>query len=541
MTRNTDPRPMAFARLRLAARNLRSLRAEVSVAVALAIWSAWLIWRSSFVVAGTRYFSLFDDAMIGMVYAKNFVEGFGLNWARFGAPVEGFTCPLWVFAMIPVNALPIALPLRALVVQIASAVLLVANLFAVRSLVRAHFTAPGAPHVMPAVALTAGYFPLVHWSLMGMETALQALLLAVAVKLALDIAHRGAQSFTALGAVAAAALLVRPDMAIAIGACLFCAAPAARRAGTRAWLPGAALIAVAVMGYEAFRLAYFDDLLPNTFYAKLTGTPVHVRAAHGLVNWLEFARPIAYLLIAIATGALWLRPARPEFRLPLAIFGLHSLYAIYIGGDVYDFFGAASRFLAPFVPLLFVLATGILNEALARMPEAWRPVGRARRHLLVGICAAVLLASNGLLEIQVRRQLLAYLGIDRPLFADQHPKLVERTLRLTQLLEPDALVATSWAGIPPYFADRFRWVDFLGLSDRHIARSPSVRRLTLDDQASFDPGHMKWDVPYVAREMRVDAIYLDGSMTNQLAATAPEYELVEGMFWLRRDSQKVIR
>ena len=70
--------------------------------------------------------------------------------------------------------------------------------------------------------------------------------------------------------------------------------------------------------------------------------------------------------------------ARPEFLLPLAIAALHSLYSIYIGGDVYDFYAAANRFLAPFVPLLFVLATGLLNEALARAPESWRPVGRAR-------------------------------------------------------------------------------------------------------------------------------------------------------------------
>ena len=90
----------------------RSLRGTIVSALVLAGWAGWLIYRSSFVVGGTRYFSLFDDAMISMVYAKNFVEGFGLNWARFGPPVEGFTHPLWMFAMIPVNALPLALPVR---------------------------------------------------------------------------------------------------------------------------------------------------------------------------------------------------------------------------------------------------------------------------------------------------------------------------------------------------------------------------------------------------------------------------------------------
>jgi hypothetical protein len=193
------------------------------------------------------------------------------------------------------------------------------------------------------------------------------------------------------------------------------------------------------------------------------------------------------------------------------------------------------------MPLLFVVFTGLLNEALARAPEAWRPAARTRTYLLVGATAVVLLATNGLLEVQVRGQWKGYLGIARPLFVDKHPDLVKRTLRLTELLAPDALVATSWAGIPPYFADRFRWVDFLGLSDRHIARLPAYRPLTIDEQDRFDPGHMKFDIPYVVGEVRPDAIYLNGSMEQPLAAGAPSYELVEGVFWLRRDSDRVLR
>ena len=518
-----------------------SLRGTIAASVVLAIWSGWLIYRSSFVVAGTRYFSLFDDAMISMVYAKNFVEGFGLNWARFGPPVEGFTHPLWMFAMIPVNALPIPLPVRSLVVQIEAIALLVANLFAVRSLARAHFIAPGAPHAMLAVVLTAAYYPLVHWSLMGMESALQSLLITVAVKLTLDIARHGADRYTALGAVIAAALMVRLDMALGMGACVLYLWPAVRRATPRRWLPGAVVIALAGIGYEAFRLAYFGDPLPNTYYLKLTGSPLIPRAAHGLWMWLEFARPIALPLVGLALGSLWLRRERPEFLLPLAIVALHSLYSIYVGGDVYDYFAAANRFVAPFVPLLFVLANGLANEAIARAPEPLRPAGRGRRYVLAGACVAALLASNGLLEVQTRKQWLTYLGIERPLFVDKHPKLVERTLRLTELLAPDALVATSWAGIPPFFADRFRWVDFLGYNDRHIAHGPAFRGLTLDGYEHFDPGHMKFDIRYIAEEVRPDAIYLNGSMQSPVAVGAPGYELVEGLYWLRRDSDKIIR
>src|SRR5262249_14306331 len=315
-----------------------------------------------------------------------------------------------------------ALPVRALVVQLASVALLVANLFAVRSLARAHYTTPGAPHALPAVILTAAYFPLVHWSVMGMETALQALLITAAVKLTLDIAWGRARRFTALSAVAATALSLRLDMALGLCACAAYLWPALRRSRAREWLPGAALVAAAVLGYEAFRLAYFGDPLPNTYYLKLTGSPVGPRAAHGLAMWLEFARPIAPPLVAVPGGAPWLGPTHPPVLPPPANVPLPPLYSLYVGGHRYHYYAAANRFVAPFVPLLFVAGTGLLNEALARAPERWRPSGRARTHALAGLCVAALLASNGLLEVQVRRQWLAYLGIDRPLFVDKHPK-----------------------------------------------------------------------------------------------------------------------
>ena len=119
---------------------------------------------------GRRVFCLFDDAMISMTYARNLVEGFGLNWARRGAPVEGFTHPLWTALMVPVNLLPLPLDRRCLVVQVVSAALLLLNVELVRRLVLRHFTRPGARQWLPACALTAFYYPLNFWALEGMET-----------------------------------------------------------------------------------------------------------------------------------------------------------------------------------------------------------------------------------------------------------------------------------------------------------------------------------------------------------------------------------
>jgi hypothetical protein len=132
-------------------------------------WGAWFVWRTSFEVAGQRTFCLFDDAMTSMTYARNLVAGYGLGWARYGAPVEGFSCPLWTFLMVPVHLLGLPLVKTSLMVQLLSLALLAANVLAIRRLALVHFAPSaddGAPPLaawLPAAFLTAFYYPLTHW------------------------------------------------------------------------------------------------------------------------------------------------------------------------------------------------------------------------------------------------------------------------------------------------------------------------------------------------------------------------------------------
>src|SRR5688572_10109684 len=89
--------------------------------VLFTLWGGWLVYRTSFIAGNEqRYFCLFDDAMISMTYARNLVEGHGLNWARQGEPVEGFTHPLWLVPMVGANLLPIELRFRSLPMQLLS-------------------------------------------------------------------------------------------------------------------------------------------------------------------------------------------------------------------------------------------------------------------------------------------------------------------------------------------------------------------------------------------------------------------------------------
>ena len=53
----------------------------------IAVYMGVYIYQTSFISNGTRYFVLFDDAMISMRFAKNFAEGYGLVWNPGETPI----------------------------------------------------------------------------------------------------------------------------------------------------------------------------------------------------------------------------------------------------------------------------------------------------------------------------------------------------------------------------------------------------------------------------------------------------------------------
>jgi len=67
------------------------------------LFSLVFIARTAFIVNGRYYFTLFDDAMISMRYARNLAEGHGLVWNAGQAPVEGYTNLLWTLWMAIVH------------------------------------------------------------------------------------------------------------------------------------------------------------------------------------------------------------------------------------------------------------------------------------------------------------------------------------------------------------------------------------------------------------------------------------------------------
>jgi hypothetical protein len=173
---------------------------------------------NGFVIDG-EMLSLFDDAMISMRYARNLATGYGLVWNPGGERIEGYTNPLWVLYMSLIHLLPLPQSKTSLLVQVTAALLLAANLWFVRKI--ALSISDGSNSVsLGAVALTALYLPINHWSLQGMEVSVLVLITSACLWRALrcvDEMVLDVRLYLLLGL----STFIRQDMVVPLGN-LFC-------------------------------------------------------------------------------------------------------------------------------------------------------------------------------------------------------------------------------------------------------------------------------------------------------------------------------
>src|SRR5687767_3851366 len=126
---------------------------------------------TSFLIDQERYFTLVDDAMISMRYAHHLAQGHGLVWNIGEAPVEGFTNLGWVIYLALLHLLPFAVSKISLAVMLTCVAILLVNILVVYKISQTLLPESKYGPLLSAI-ITAFYFPLVFWSLRGMEVGL---------------------------------------------------------------------------------------------------------------------------------------------------------------------------------------------------------------------------------------------------------------------------------------------------------------------------------------------------------------------------------
>src|SRR5215217_3911343 len=191
--------------------------AIVGIGACFVAWASLFIYYSSFVgIDGRRYFCLIDDAMISMRYAWNLSHGLGLVWNP-GEYVEGYTNFLMTLVMSPAT-LVFDKATTVLAIQILGIVFTLVNAYMLMAIAE-HLASGQEPHRqlfrVLAFFCALSYYPLIYWSLMGMETGLLAVLLSLSILSALRYTrdHRPAQGML-LSVSLGLAFLTRPDAMI---------------------------------------------------------------------------------------------------------------------------------------------------------------------------------------------------------------------------------------------------------------------------------------------------------------------------------------
>jgi hypothetical protein len=464
------------------------------------VYAGIYIFRSSFIIDNERYFVLFDDAMISMRYAKNLAEGNGLVWNPGEAPVEGFTNPLWLAFMAIFHLFPIPLSKISLLIQASGAIFLICNLYFTSQIALSLTTNKIVPIL--SILLTAFYTPLNNWGLQGMEVGILTLIISSAVLLVLYNLSENKSSiwpFVILGF----GTLVRIDIVVPYLVILVFLVFSDRLNRRRYLLWGIGLLILFIGGQTIFRYLYFGNLLPNTYYLKMSGFPLFTRIKRGGYVLIQLTRQMNWVLVLIPFTILLYRRDRSIVLIFLVILG-QVAYSVYVGGDAWEHKGGTNRYLALVVPLFFILfvyaSTQLLEKAIPKKQEL---SDRARSILLNSIliifCVVSMINFNYLINV---RSLERWALLRQPDFIEANKEYVRISNALKKFTTPDARIAVVTAGAIPYFTERPA-IDLLGKNDPIIARQDNHIPKNLTD---IRPGHMKWDYDYAIGQIKPDVI-----------------------------------
>jgi arabinofuranosyltransferase len=412
-----------------------------------------------------------DDAFITYRYARNLARGEGLVFNP-GERVEGYTNFLWTAMHAIPERLGWSSPVFSQVVGIA---LMVATVAVTMRFSRRLFGSRSFAFLVSLVLVANMTF--LTYATGGLETMQQTLLvLSVAALVlpapgtagALPVGHPAwTRRRLAAGLLVGVAVLTRMDSAVLVGTWVAVHLVVQWRhsdPGRRPRALGASVVqlglpaALLVVPWLAWKLDYYGNLLPNTFYAKSAANPV-VPLLYGLFYLAAFfASYAAFLLIGRFRRRRSELFAVPGMVQVLAVVPVWFLYICAVGGDFMEF-----RFLVPVLPVLAMVAADLLD----------RFVNRRAQILLVGVLL-LFSAVHRVAPTVIPYPVLTFTELshwpnDSTTTWKGKGELLAREFPGGPDVPGQPLLGVAPLGVLPYFAD-LPTVDMLGLTDPYIAR-----------------------------------------------------------------------
>jgi hypothetical protein len=462
--------------------------------------------------------------------------------------VEGFTNPGWTLVMALIHLFPIPPAYISLVVMLLAAALLLTNILVVHRIVQ---TLDPDARLAPliAAAMTAFYFPLVFWTLRGLEVGALSLTINIALLLAIRQAqysknpspqrHEGSKpmaffrrAFESLSLVGGYlpvslavmlvwALLIRMDAFLQVTLVLMFLVVVRRQQGNMRiiYLP-VILPLITLAGILLFQRLYFGDFLPNTYYLKVNGVTAWERIRAGLLSLNDYASrdflmPLVFSLIGLG--------AFKELRssavlLLLGLFLIQIGYSVWVGGDyAEELADSANRFIVQGMPALIILFALVLERFLKDADlTRFKPLLACA----IGFGALIVISGEPWSKWVISNAPMLRTDIQR----------VKIGLHIQANTDPRAVIAVHAAGQIPYFSERTT-IDLLGKNDPLIAKGPPA--------TSFAPGHNKWNYEYSILQFQPDVIADNFNRFAGFISGVSAYQRLPSGIYVRSDTTLV--
>ena len=309
--------------------------------------------------------------------------------------------------------------------------------------------------------------PIAILSLQGTDVGVITAILLAALHAIVAATKDGGRWPSRVYAILALGMLARFDFAVVYLSFALASLAFSRPRGSL-WVAAAAfaLTTVGILGFQSW---YYGNALPNTYYLKATGTPIHLMIRSELHQQREFLERTA-MALAITFVALFAfqRKDRRTWLLGVLPFALFA-YDIRAGGDwISDY---TSRYFAPALPVLLIAAVGSVWRFLDRVAlthESDASVTRPsrRQRLMVFVLFSMVAAFSFNTDRTLREWVNPYM---KTMCREANTENLRIAKYLRGHSSRDATLAVHWAGIIPYFLDRYT-IDVLGKADAHIAR-----------------------------------------------------------------------
>lgn len=429
-------------------------------------------------IINVNYF--YDDAFISLRYIKHLKEGYGLTW-NIGEKVQGYTSFLHIILIYFVDFLVNNLVLSNKIINILYYLILALILFN-SSYLKERL---GKYFILNNLTILASA-PVIIWTLGGLETILFTILTLNAVLIYERNTYKKFELFL-MSILLNLAFLTRPEAMIFVFVFIIYLARKTYHFDILFFLNPFILSGF----YLLWCVNYYGDFLPNTYYAKSYGIAFFKQIYGFKYLFWYMTKPLFLLPIY-----LFLKFKLKDKKLELmdSIIILYTIYIVFVGGDHMNSF----RFFIPIIPFLTIKIFTYLNKTNLDLKLAY-------------ICTLLLTVSQ-----IVFSSLMPY--NDK---ISENGKIVAEFINKN--FKMNSTIALNTAGSTPYFADKFKYIDMLGINDKVISRrkidSPKAK-------LQYITGHSKGDGKYVLSQ-KPDYIILGSSLgTKKEALFLSDFELL---------------